>query len=429
MSQFLLTACSDDLFSSSDNDSVTSEPAPAPQAPAQPQGTDEIVDEDQDEQFDEDDSEDQDELLSDEIDEDDDQDDVADEEDDQDQDDVADEEDDQDQDDVADEEDDQDQDDVADEEDDQDDVADIDEDADLDDEDADLDDEDADPSISHFPILPGKYELRLKHQGRIRSYTLVIPNRYNHSKKVPLVFGLHGMTGTPEFIEDNTRLTEYAQRLGFIAVYPKGNDLFLDDGFGWNLLWRAQPRILKQDRHSNNVAFLRKITRVLRRNLKIKRRRIYAMGFSNGGTFAQNLAAKAPRLFAAVGAVGATIGGANPFSQKIEIMPKPKMAVPVYLAFGRQDLRYINIPLQFRPAAIVGFWVLNNKCDLRPILHYNSITNVAVYTYKRCNGRANVKAAFYDQGHVWPRFGNSGFNATKRMLKFFRRHRLPIYKL
>ena len=63
----------------------------------------------------------------------------------------------------------------------------------------------------------------LQHDGIEREYFVYLPNAYEKGNPLPLVLGLHGYTtaATGFAIETTTGFNHYAERKGFIAVYPQ----------------------------------------------------------------------------------------------------------------------------------------------------------------------------------------------------------------
>ena len=115
---------------------------------------------------------------------------------------------------------------------------------------------------------------------------------------VPLVVVLHGCNQSAQDAALGTGVNAYADRAGFVAVYPEqsaADNLQLC----WN--W-FQPR--HQARGSGEPAAIARITeRVLRGRggPNLDRNRVHVMGLSAGGAMAGILAATYPDLYASVG--------------------------------------------------------------------------------------------------------------------------------
>ena len=134
-----------------------------------------------------------------------------------------------------------------------------------------------------------------------RSYSLYTPPGLRPGVAVPLVVVLHGCTQSAKDAALGTEVNAYADREGFVAVYPEqsaADNLQLC----WN--W-FQPR--HQARGFGEPAAIARITeRVLgarggRGRAKLDRNRVHVMGLSAGGAMAGILAATYPDLYASVG--------------------------------------------------------------------------------------------------------------------------------
>lgn len=131
-----------------------------------------------------------------------------------------------------------------------------------------------------------------------RSYAVYTPSGLRFGLAVPLVVVLHGCTQSAKDAALGTDVNAYAERLGFVALYPQqsaADNLRLC----WN--W-FQPR--HQARGFGEPAAIARITeRVLRGcgGVTLNRDRVHVMGLSAGGAMAEILAATYPDLYASVG--------------------------------------------------------------------------------------------------------------------------------
>jgi poly(hydroxyalkanoate) depolymerase family esterase len=131
-----------------------------------------------------------------------------------------------------------------------------------------------------------------------RSYAVYTPPGLAPGTAVPLVVVLHGCNQSVKDAAVGTDVNAYADRAGFVAVYPEqsvGDNIRLC----WN--W-FQPR--HQARGGGEPAAIARITeRVLsgRGGQKLDRNRVHVMGLSAGGAMAGILAATYPDLYASVG--------------------------------------------------------------------------------------------------------------------------------
>ena len=150
---------------------------------------------------------------------------------------------------------------------------------------------------------PGGRTETLVHGGRRRAYHLHVPAGHDCATPAPVVFGFHGFaSGAAEFAA-TSRITDRAEREGFVAVHPEGTSGAPAGVQGWNAGrccgGAAQAGV-------DDVGFVRTLLGDLGRRMAIDHRRVYATGMSNGGSFVHRLACEAADVFAAVTAVAGT---------------------------------------------------------------------------------------------------------------------------
>jgi polyhydroxybutyrate depolymerase len=138
----------------------------------------------------------------------------------------------------------------------------------------------------------------LVHNDTNRSYRLYVPPAVRaKGAPAPLVLVLQG-AGPGFDIMDITRVAAVADREGFAVAFPGAVGDLWNDG----ALQVLGPNT------ANDVSFLRRVVADIdAKELPLDRRRIYAIGFSNGGAMSLRLACEAADLFAGVGAVAANM--------------------------------------------------------------------------------------------------------------------------
>jgi polyhydroxybutyrate depolymerase len=135
----------------------------------------------------------------------------------------------------------------------------------------------------------GRYSLKTT-SGGIARYALVnVPPGAPAGKPLPLVLALHGAGGNGRDMEQYTGLSGYADRYGFVAVYPSSVPKF------WNIT--ASPN--KPD----DVAFMNQLLDTIESQVCIDQDRVYATGVSNGGGMVALLACAMSDRLAAVAPV------------------------------------------------------------------------------------------------------------------------------
>ena len=221
-------------------------------------------------------------------------------------------------------------------------------------------------------------------------------------------------------------------RLGFIVVYPSGTTL---RGGGTGLLpkvWHLRP---EADLLAN-VTFISELIDTLEAAYNIDPTRIYANGFSNGGSMAFALSCRLSHRIAAVGTVSAA-QDQRPWNWCADSRP-----VPLINFHGTADLVPYNggrVWASPRPFPSVSTWTANwarrNRCAPNPIESVLA-TDVTRLEYTNCaNDAAVVLYTIRGGGHTWPggkpmpewMLGRTSRNidATSQMWAFFREHRFP----
>ena len=160
---------------------------------------------------------------------------------------------------------------------------------------------------------------------RDRTYLLYVPARLPPSP--PLVFVLHGSRQTADDMRISTgyEFERLADEKGFVAVYPNGYEK------NWNDCRKRASypaRLLKID---DVGLFLGLIDR-LQASIGINPKRVFAVGYSNGGQFAFRLALQQPERVAGIAVFGANL----PTDDNSDCQHLGK-AVPVMIVNGTSD--------------------------------------------------------------------------------------------
>ena len=145
----------------------------------------------------------------------------------------------------------------------------------------------------------------------LQPYRLLIPEVYNGRSASPLVVVLHGMGGDENSMFDayNGALKPAVEKVGFIAVCPKGRDTAS--------MYRGSA---EQD--------VMDVLAEVRRDYKIDPNRIYLMGHSMGGFGTWSIAMAHPEIWAALGPISG--GGTAAGMAKIA-------RIPEYVVHGDND--------------------------------------------------------------------------------------------
>lgn len=247
--------------------------------------------------------------------------------------------------------------------------------------------------------------------GKERTYLLHIPTAYDPSKPTSLVFAFHGLSDkAPDFLK-GIDLEREADKRNLIAIAPQGLGILA----GWNAgNCCGEPQLFKID----DVGFVRDMIDLAKRELCIDDKRIYAMGFSNGGMFTHRLACELSTVFSAVGPVSGTL-----------MFPtcKPDRPVSIFHLHGNADpvVGYEGGGSGTFPKVtdVIAEWARRDACTGMPQQTYK-MGSVTCNTSQTCAEGSDVTLCTIDQGkHTWPGSdGNKDISATTALLDFFARH-------
>jgi len=161
--------------------------------------------------------------------------------------------------------------------------------------------------------------------GRERTFVEYVPKTLKPG--APLLFVLHPSGGDAAGMRQysNYEFDELADKHGFLVVYPDGFDNTWNDCRGGSPF---SSKALKID----DVGFIEKLIDYAASTHNIDKKRVFAMGWSNGGQLAYRLALEKPEDFAGVAAISASV----PVKQNLDCgqLDKP---IPVMVINGTAD--------------------------------------------------------------------------------------------
>jgi polyhydroxybutyrate depolymerase len=242
---------------------------------------------------------------------------------------------------------------------------------------------------------------------------------------LPLVLVFHGGGSSPEAIAKISAMHRIAEHEGFIVAYPAGTS------HGAGLTW--SPGGTKTARRTSDVGFVADMIRDLRQRYAIDSTRIFAAGFSIGGSLVYDLACRlADQIAAAAVVAGAmTIVNCDPVRpvSLIHIHGTKDRRVPA--AGGRGKATAAKN--KWRPVQDgIDRWCEINGCKGEPHVVRRAIEGVTGYRYF---GKSDVELWLVEgAGHAWPGgvrsgapindkpFQAGGFSASEKIWSFFAEH-------
>jgi len=254
------------------------------------------------------------------------------------------------------------------------------------------------PPAARYPqIKPGDYRYATA-GGATRYYGLHVPTGYDGTRALPVVIVLHGRGGSA--VTANTfGFSENADRDGFFAVYPEA----VPPARMWFTGLEVGPH------SADDVAYVRQLLAELSDLVYVDPRRIYAVGYSNGGTLAAHLAGALPGRIAAVATVDANIA-IRDRKGVLTTVAKPAQPVSALFIHGRLDHAS---PYAGGPSPVLGgnnavgardgvsWWAEAMGCNATPKSVRHGETERLVYA--DCRDNVTVQLTSYGGGHDWPK--------------------------
>lgn len=249
-----------------------------------------------------------------------------------------------------------------------------------------------------------------EYDGLTRNYILHIPESLK--KNAPLVFVIHGYTGSPQSLKFHSDFNTLANKQGFAVCYPKGTK----DKHG-NSHWDADLKVSKTD----DIGFLKSLAAHLQKTYQINPNRTFACGMSNGGFMSYTLACQASDVFSAIASVTGTMSKET-WEKCTDSAPIPILqihgiadnVVPIDGTMSEDD-GWGGAP---KLDSIMNFWANKNNCLTKDSIVFTDNTNA--YYYQNCVDSNEVwyyKIA--DYGHSWPKNSDAGWSASEVIWEFF----------
>jgi len=256
--------------------------------------------------------------------------------------------------------------------------------------------------------------------GQLRDYYLYRPNSIQDN--APLVFVLHGYSGSANGMITYSAMNAVAAEHGFAVCYPQG----ISDQSGYNF-WNV-GYAFHQYQTVDDVGFLSSLADYLQNEYGFDSQNTFVTGFSNGGDMSYMLACQANDVFRSIAPVAGSM--METIYNTCDSSP-----VPVLEIHGRND----NVTLwdgdmqnnagwgaYFGTQDGIDFWVDTNSCmSSENIFLPNTNTSDGSYVinhrYFDCSDDAEVWLyEVVGGGHDWPgSSGNMDIEASEEIWNFF----------
>ena len=186
-----------------------------------------------------------------------------------------------------------------------------------------------------------------------REYIVHVPPTYDSTKKVPVVFMLHGTSGDGELMYATSGWVEMSNKEGFIAVFPSSLKYRIIDNGEYKTItkWNTQPdadwEFQSGENPKDDVKFLRKVLQEVLTKYSIDEHRVYLNGFSNGGSMAAKCSIEMSDVLTAV--------CSNASSFHLDTVYHPARKIPFLFQVGNKDYGPGNVGPDFPPVPMMYF--------------------------------------------------------------------------
>jgi len=148
------------------------------------------------------------------------------------------------------------------------------------------------PDMPPLQWQVGKNVFEMEIDGEDRNFLIHVPESYDGSEAVPLVFMLHGSSGNGEKFYNISGWVQMSEREGFIAVFPTALEYPIAENNGrLSTKWSAEGLevdVVPGTEIKDDIPFFREMIQLCKESFAMDASRIYVSGFSNGGGFVKS---------------------------------------------------------------------------------------------------------------------------------------------
>ena len=281
------------------------------------------------------------------------------------------------------------------------------------------------PSYSYAKTLEKAkyYQQTVTVKGKQRQYYIYLPKGIDLKKKYPTVITFHGFESDASGIKWLIQPEKKANNYKYILIFPNA----------LNKSWNVGKGLGSKNKNADDKAFLSTLLDVLPARHPINKKKIYAMGFSNGAQMAALAYCNFGKRVAAVGIVAHSMNIKN---------CQPKYKTPVAVFQGTAD-KYVPYSgggkyqiKSFKDS--IDFFVKANNVE-SIVDKVVNLKTVGRQRYQNVNKSSKViGCTLKGNGHSWPGarkfkpevFGvaNKEINATDFLFSFFKQYSTPGIK-
>ncbi|MGY8949061.1 MAG: alpha/beta hydrolase family esterase [Flavobacteriales bacterium] len=256
-------------------------------------------------------------------------------------------------------------------------------------------------------ILPGYTSTqKINHDGLERQYLIYIPNSYNGQSKLPLMINFHGFGGEVNDHLAYTDMRSLADSENFILIYPQGSEL------GGYSHWNAALNGGDNKSTVDDLGFVEALINLHSDIVNLKR--VYAVGYSNGGMMSYALACYKSNLIAAIGSVSGSM---------LQTDCTPSHSIPLIKLHGTSDsvISYDGNSYYSSVESILGFWINFNKTSTSPVFETvdDNGTTIQKHLYDGGTNESSIEHyKILNGSHVWFDINFEGNNTNELIWNF-----------
>lgn len=260
-------------------------------------------------------------------------------------------------------------------------------------------------------ILPGSTSTqKINHDGLERQYLIYIPNSYNGQSKLPLMINFHGFGGEVNDHLAYTDMRSLADSENFILIYPQGSEL------GGYSHWNAALNGGDNKSTVDDLGFVEALINLHSDIVNLKR--VYAVGYSNGGMMSYALACYKSNLIAAIGSVSGSM---------LQTDCTPSHSIPLIKLHGTSDsvISYDGNSYYSSVESILGFWINFNKTSTSPVFETvdDNGTTIQKHLYDGGTNESSIEHyKILNGSHVWFDINFEGNNTNELIWNFVSKH-------
>ncbi len=300
------------------------------------------------------------------------------------------------------------------------------------------------PTPEALAFQAGRNDYVIDVDGFPREFIVYVPAGYDASQPAPLVFMFHGSNQGGPLMFEKTRWVQQADENNILIVFPTAWKYPLVGESGLHTKWNdvtlsrlAEPGTELRD----DVHFVRSMLEQISASFNVDPARIYATGFSNGGSFVSSrLLIEMNDIFGAFAICGSGVKAAN--GDLVSNVPAG-IHTSLYSIIGTNDEKISEATGHPRPFPFEASAILADELFGPTLTNTAQILSLDPSQYQLIGNNPNYTVFHFDKsmlgadneyifqmvdgmGHVYPSADNNRYqlDAAKIFWEFFIRHPL-----